>query len=274
MQAAEAGTLWCTHAECTSSLEVFSTPPELAAHVRDAHATAAADDADDADDVAARSALDVTTILVTSPILSHPSPELLLKVIESLGLARGLDRCPLFIIADHAKATDNGKYKLKQGRVTPAMNEAYRQYLDTLDRLVAEAAPGTVWSRARVVRMGKRVGFSHAVLAGLRMATTEYAMVLQHDNAFTRPFDVSEVLGFMAEHGAPYVKMPFSKIFRALNRWDSDASYQLDMRARSIMYVAGPLTARAHAACARLFPPPPPTLRRACAHRPGWAGTV
>ena len=31
---------------------------------------------------------DVTTILVTSPILSHPSPELVLKVIQSLALAK------------------------------------------------------------------------------------------------------------------------------------------------------------------------------------------
>ena len=85
--------------------------------------------------------------------------------------------------------------------------------------------------------MAERVGFSHAVLAGLRMATTEYVMVVQHDNAFIKPFDLGLVLDFMHQHSTPYVKLPLSTVFRHLNRCQS--SYQLDMRARAIPFAGG-----------------------------------
>jgi hypothetical protein len=47
----------------------------------------------------------VTIVLVTSPIPSHPSTELVDGVIASFGLV-GMDKAPLIIIADGVKLTD------------------------------------------------------------------------------------------------------------------------------------------------------------------------
>ena len=66
--------------------------------------------------------------------------------------AQGLERCPLYIVADRATATEDGTYKLKKGRVTQAMHDAYEDYLNDLDKRVTEAECGTIWARTRVCR--------------------------------------------------------------------------------------------------------------------------
>lgn len=56
---------------------------------------------------------------------------------------------------------------------------------------------GSLWANGRVLRLPGRVGFGHAVKAALLNTTTEYVMIVQHDHALNRGFDMPEVLAFM-----------------------------------------------------------------------------
>lgn len=55
-------------------------------------------------------------------------------------------------------------------------------------------------SRRIVLPLLERVGFGYAVKAGLKLVTTPYVMVVQHDQQLVRSFDLSAVLRVMHTH--------------------------------------------------------------------------
>jgi len=173
----------------------------------------------------------VTIILVTSPILSHPTTELIEKVVESFTLVSWLSTCKLLLVADGAKV---GKFRPKRGQVPGEMVLAYTEYLDRVQGLLDTAVPDSIWSRTSLVRLVEHKGFGHAVLHGLMMADTEYVMVVQHDHPFTNRFCLRPVIDFMDEHQANYVCLPISTVFRHINRCFS--LHQMDLRAKAVTW--------------------------------------
>lgn len=171
----------------------------------------------------------LTIILVTSPILSHPSTEMIEKVVDSFSLISQLSHCRLLLIADGVKT---GKFRPKKGQVPPAMLTTYHQYLDNLQHLVDTTDTDSIWSRTMICRLPDHIGFGHAVLHGLNTADTEYVMVVQHDHPFTRRFSITPVIDFMDNMSANYVCLPISTVFRHINRCSS--LHQIDLRSKSV----------------------------------------
>ena len=185
----------------------------------------------------------LTVILVTSPIASHPSTELLEKVVASFEWVPGLLGCRMLLVADRirtqVKAGD--KFSTKRGQVSPHMAAAYDQYLDRLEQLVATATAecdsSTIWANTEVIRLEKHCGFGHAVLRGLQAATTEYVMVVQHDHPFIASqvqVQLTSVLDFMTMHGANYVSLPMSSVWRHVNKCAWNKSTLIDLRAKAV----------------------------------------
>ena len=127
----------------------------------------------------------LTVLLVTSPIVSHPSTELLDKVVSSFQLVTDLNSCRLIILGDGVKC---GKFLPKRGSVTNEMFSNYSSYLDKIDQKISEAEEDSLWSKTSLVRMSEHLGFGHVVYHGLRMCQTEYVMVVQHDHPFSFNF--------------------------------------------------------------------------------------
>mgnify|MGYP002628555788 CR=1 FL=1 len=197
-------------------------------------------------------------ILVTSPILAHPSTQLLQTVVDSFHQVDGLLGCRLLIVADGVK---EGRFQPKKGKMPGEAITAYRSYLDRVEELCrgseeegskrSEAEllgkeegskrsedqllgkeERSMWSKARLLRLPEHRGFGHAVLGGLQELDSEYVMVVQHDHPFTAKFSIRPVLDFLGEGEANYVSLPISTVFRHLNRCQS--LHQMDLRARAV----------------------------------------
>ena len=176
----------------------------------------------------------VTILMVTSPILSHPSTELMERVVSSFSLVSSLSSCNMLLLADGAKC---GKFRPKRGMVPTDMVTNYSMYLDKLEELVENAETDSIWSRTKVIRMSEHLGFGHVVLHGLKLATTEYVMVLQHDHPFSIKFSISPVMEFMDSNKANYVSLPISTVWRHVNRCSS--MHQIDLRAKAVTFGRG-----------------------------------
>jgi len=176
----------------------------------------------------------VTLLMVTSPILSHPSTELMERVVSSLSLVSSLTCCRMLLLADGVKC---GKFRPKRGVVPLDMVANYQLYLDRLDKIVEEADIKSIWSRTRVIRMPEHLGFGHTVLHGLKLATTEYVMVLQHDHPFSFQFSLNPVIEFMDRTRSNYVSLPISTVWRHVNRCSS--LHQIDLRAKAVPFGEG-----------------------------------
>lgn len=184
--------------------------------------------------------IDLSIIFVTSPIMCHPSTELVEKVIQSFELVSGLEKCKLFLIADGVNVNLGNNYRPKRGIVPAKVAEAYQQYLDTLQQFISSAKEGDIWSRTNLIQMKERVGFGHAVLRGLNEASTEFVLVVQHDHPFVRRFDIRPVLDFMNAKKANYVNLPINTTFKHINKCWSE--YQRDMRALGVKWGDGEFT--------------------------------
>mmetsp|Transcript_2872 Transcript_2872/g.4915 ORF Transcript_2872/g.4915 Transcript_2872/m.4915 type:complete len:338 (+) Transcript_2872:106-1119(+) len=144
----------------------------------------------------------LTIVLVTSPIPSHPATELVDQVIESFDLVRGLERCPLVIVADGFQVRD-GRPAWNQGKIDESTSHKYLAYIDALTAKYCKQPieDGEKLSSAgRHVKiigpLQNRVNFGHALLAGLSEVDTEFVLVVQHDRVFAEQLDMSKVLDF------------------------------------------------------------------------------
>ena len=132
----------------------------------------------------------LSIILVTSPIVSHPSIELIGKVVSSFNLVDHLSTCSLVIGKRYVKLssitlswvgikpTDQsqaekmvklftnfrlvadgvklGKFRPKRGSVTSQMIDNYHQFLLNLQCKVDDSVDdGSIWSRTQVIRIVK-----------------------------------------------------------------------------------------------------------------------
>ena len=133
------------------------------------------------------------------------------------------------------------RYAPKRGQVPEAMLDNYAQYVGVLQDRVATAVTQHqtgLWSRTTVLALPARVGFGHAVKAGLLGCDTPYVMVVQHDHPFTLragKLSVDSVLGFMDAHGANYVNLPLG--FRNLNK--ATHKYHRDLRSLTVDHAGG-----------------------------------
>ena len=149
---------------------------------------------------------DATIVLVTSPIPSHPSTELVDEVIRSFDLVKGLEMCPLVIVADGFQIR-SGRNAWNQGKIDENTSKTYVEYVDAMKAKYMSAGAPAAHRAVRVLGpLAKRVNFGHALLAGLAEVTTEFVVVVQHDRVFAERLDMAKVLRlFDQNRGLRYV---------------------------------------------------------------------
>ena len=146
-------------------------------------------------------ALDLTVLIQTSPLPSHPSTALLDALFASLDRVDGLKGCRIVILADGCGGDGRGdgggpapascNFKHGDAGAAPGVGDAYRLHLDEVQRKVdggvepyAPSAGGSV----RLLRLPRRFGSAGAVAEAFRLGAvaTGYVVVGQHDNFFVR----------------------------------------------------------------------------------------
>jgi len=173
---------------------------------------------------------ELTVLIQTSPIPSHPSTALL------EALFRSFDRhvedirrlAQIYILCDGYEEVDDcneggdpasgdtkGKDGTKRGRVTKDLARRYRQHLqqlrDKLDRPpFAAAVPEGGDSRSQshasctveMIELPERHGSARAIKAAFDrgLVTTPFVMVAQHDNFFVSDVPLPSILGTMMDN--------------------------------------------------------------------------
>lgn len=136
--------------------------------------------------------LDLTVVLVTSPFTSMPSLSIIDYVIQSFALIEGLEQCPVKIVMDGYKVTD--EIRTKKGRITSEAEVLYQQYYEALQDKYRSP-------QYEIIRCTQHLGFAHAVKIGLEACTTTYGLIAQHDRYFCHAFHrLKDLLDMMATH--------------------------------------------------------------------------
>lgn len=128
---------------------------------------------------------DVTVLVTTSFVRSHPSTELIDIVLGSFSLVPGLDACRMVVVCDGCTVKPAlDKPQPRKGIATLEAYEAYQEYIRTLQARFEHD------DRTEVLCLPDRGGFSFAVKTGLERVRTPFVLVVQHDNTFTRAVDL------------------------------------------------------------------------------------
>jgi len=183
---------------------------------------------------------DVTVVVTTSAIPSHPSTALLDATLSSLALCSGgLDRCEVVISCDGYTVLEDGcSSQFKWGRLAREDANAYEEFLRRLARRVDAGDMGP--RKVTLITLDSHHGFGHSVRAALvRAVSTRLVLVLQHDWLFVDcGFDaVSAAAAMLGPPGLPYVgAMSLATVDyedRVRNR------YQLDISSATVAACAG-----------------------------------
>ena len=134
----------------------------------------------------------LTVIVVTSPVRSHPSTALIETTMEAMRHGEGLQQCRKIIVCDgyRKQRTDTGQptkrhmnasKSMRSGIVDEEGAEAYDEFKQRLERLACARSADTdsMFFRSELVTLTQRLGYGHALLAGLKMVTTPYVLVVQ-----------------------------------------------------------------------------------------------
>jgi hypothetical protein len=150
-------------------------------------------------------------IIVSSPAPSHPSADLIQRVIQSIALIDGVVRPTIWIILDGyvVGPTD----RTKRGKVTQAVADNYELYCETLIKHANDEhtnlfeLPRNFQPRFEVVKLLTHTGFALAVQAGLQKCKTSHAMIIQHDRAFCKQLAcMSELICCMEREGNEHIR--------------------------------------------------------------------
>ena len=147
----------------------------------------------------------LTVIITTSPIQSHPSSKLLEDVLDSfvhipdLGTCRKLLVCDGFKVIPHKRKDGGGtNNQSKKGLISAEVGRRYEEFVDSVTERSSKGVHPFGCGATEVIRLKKHMGFAYAVKEALTRVDTPYVMVVQHDFAFVRPFDLRAVLNAMA----------------------------------------------------------------------------
>jgi len=159
----------------------------------------------------------LTLILVTSPIRSHPSTEMLENTLRSYVVGGKLAACEKVIVSDGCYACEPGqRERQKHGRVPRDWLKPYAAYRNRLDELVEKASSSHddeeahLFARCRHVRAPRHIGFGGCTSLALSYVATPYVMVIQHDRTCLRPFDALRIVSAMraSQDKVRYVGLP------------------------------------------------------------------
>ncbi|CAE7897513.1 unnamed protein product [Symbiodinium sp. KB8] len=161
----------------------------------------------------ATKATNLSVIVTTSPVPSNPSTEMLDRVLASMQLVPGLGSAPKIIVCDGCKCVPPGhKTNHKAGKVTIEEAQRYEQFIERLREKSAESCKceDAAFFGTQVLSISDHHGFGFAVKAALAHITTDYVLVVQHDQEFIAGFDLEALLETMSLHPGvvKYVGLP------------------------------------------------------------------
>jgi len=164
----------------------------------------------------------LSIVLTTSAVQSNPSTFLTDTVMQSFSLAHGLTKCRKIIICDGMRITDREKsVNWKGGRATQEAYDRYQVYIARLQAL-AEKGDGE-WANTTILPLPHRHGFSLGALEGIKLVTTPYCMVVQHDRAFNQIVKINTLFKDINYHHSIWVSY-VDELLRECNiadlKWD------------------------------------------------------
>lgn len=161
--------------------------------------------------------LDLTIIITTSPIKSHPSTNLLDSTINSFNLVDGLNDCRKIIMCDGwTKIVAEGqKQAIKSVVITEDLKNKYLEYVEN----IRKKAESNEYKNAEIYLQEKNNGFAENVKIALYdYVRTPYVIIVQHDQEFKRSVDLKtaiermksnddiKYIGMMSDSDQNYVK--------------------------------------------------------------------
>ncbi len=147
---------------------------------------------------------ELTVVVPTSPIPSHPSSGMLRRALRSLVVHAGLNGCRLLMVCDGAPPNS--------GSVAD-----YDEYKRRLRKLAADDQLGF---STKVIALEDCAGLGGVVRTALNHVTTPYLLMWEHDWRLIRPVAVGAMLGlFNTDSGVHYVRLNKRATHEA--GWDS-----------------------------------------------------
>ncbi len=146
--------------------------------------------------------VELSAVIVTSPTTFHPSTSMLEHVVDSLNHVREAI-CKVVIVFDWFKDLRDAA-KAKKGVITEEMRQGYIAYIAAVDDLYGNNP------RFILKKCESHQGFAWCVHAGLLECTTQYAIICQHDRAFTSSVDcMSDIMDICEDNNyIRYVGFP------------------------------------------------------------------
>lgn len=136
---------------------------------------------------------DLSILITTSFIKSHPSTEMIEETIRRLPC----NDAKVLIVCDGFKVSD--KPKAKSGTVTQDDSLKYKEYLDRLLIL---------FPNYLIIIRDKRYGYAGNLKYCLGLIETNYVMIVQHDQYFIRDINIGKVAEVMENTGIKYIGFP------------------------------------------------------------------
>lgn len=153
----------------------------------------------------------LTIVVTTSPIMSHPSTELLQRTFGTFHLAgTAFLTCPKVIVCDGFRKQDEGKVTKKHNNPKQAMRNGivndeqasnYVVFKERLRKLCTGVGTDSPFWNTTVEELSERMGYGFALRHALRnCVSTPFVCVIQHDRAFMRPTPMYDVVHAMWRH--------------------------------------------------------------------------
>ena len=132
--------------------------------------------------------MSLTVIITASPIPSHPSIELIRKVLESLSLLHIPTDTPI-LLAHDAPTNQWGVDDKTQKKVA-----TYNEYFNRLQAYIDDKP------NIRIVRRDTHGHLTGNVRNAFQYVQTDFVLVLQHDLPFVRSLEIQNVMEDMISH--------------------------------------------------------------------------
>lgn len=182
----------------------------------------------------------ITVIIVSSYSPFHPDTYLIDSVIDSLRFFPGLCECSKIIVLDgYSVVVGSDQSEVKRGKLSKTMADNYEIYCKILlDRY-------QLCEHITVIKNELRIGFAYSLKKALEIASTPFAMLLQHDRVFCTPMpsnllsecihlvernDFIRYIGFPSSRSRSHVSQIASRYIGLgfVNHWDN--RFHLDLK--------------------------------------------
>lgn len=127
----------------------------------------------------------LTILTPTSVLPSHPSPLILHRAIDSLGLHAAVVGCRHLVVCDGCP---------------PGENERCGRYATYKQCLRAMIAANVFCTAVELHELPDAVGLPGVILAGCALVRTPFVLIYEHDWELLRPIDTTGILKTLAEH--------------------------------------------------------------------------